>query len=144
MGSKTWKWYAVKLIYESIVFGEPNQEKLDENYEDKLKCYEETIILIKAQSFDHAYKLAEEKAKKKEGTYENIYDQTVKCRFVEAIDCFWLFDDELKNGDELYSRFINVPIETDTEEFLDKYYPETIPPKDEKINYNFKYLYKNL
>jgi len=144
--SKKWKWYAVKLIYESIVSGEPNKSKIDKNYEGKLKCYEESIMLVKARSFDHAFKIAEERAKKAEDTYENPYDQIVNCRFVEAIHCYWLFDDVLKTGVELYSRFINVPVETKTEEFLDKYYPETVTKEDDEkgINYNFKYLYKNI
>lgn len=144
MDIKKWKWYAVKLIYETIVSGEPNKLKIDANYEDKLKCYEESIMLVKAQSFNHAYKIAEDKAKKNEDTYENLYDQTVNHRFVEAIDCYWLFDDELKTGDELYSRVIHVPLETNTEEFLDKYYPETISKDKEEIDYNFKYRYKNI
>jgi len=144
MSKKKWNWYAVKLIYESTVSGEPNQSKIDKNYEDKLKCYEESIMLVKAQSFDHAFKIAEERAIKDEDTHENPYDQTVNHRFVEAINCYWLFDDVLKTGVELYSRFINVPIETDTEEFLDTYYPETITTEEEGVNYNFKYLYKNI
>lgn len=144
MSSKKWKWYAVKLLYETVVSGEPNPSKLDNNYEDKLKCFEESIMLVKARSFEHAYKIAEVKAKDNEDNYENPYDQTVSHRFVESLDCYWLFDDDLKTGDELYSRFIHVPVETDTEEFIKAYYPEAIPRDEDGPNYNFKYLYKHI
>ena len=146
MSKQKWKWYAVKLIFESIVSGEPNPSKIDINYEDKLKLYEESIMLVKAQSFDHAFKIAEDRAKKDEDTYENPYDQTVNRNFVEAIHCYWLFDDPIKTGVELYSRLMSVPLETDTEDFLDQYYPETITKEEDEegINYNFKYLYKNI
>ena len=63
----TLEWYSVKLIYEFIITGEPDPAKIDEDYNTD-KQYEESIMLVKANSFDHAYSIAEVKAK------ENEYD----------------------------------------------------------------------
>lgn len=118
------EWYAVKLIYEFITTSDPNPEKIDEDYSTD-KSYEESIMLVKAQSFDHAYSIAEIKAKENEYDFVNLYDEKVHYRFVDAIDCFHLFDDELETGTELYSRFLDVPKETTRDQFIDLYYPET-------------------
>jgi hypothetical protein len=119
------EWYAVKLIYEFIITGEPNPEKIDEEYHTD-KMYEESIMLVKAQSFNHAYSIAEMKAKESEYDYISPYDEKVYYKFAEAIDCFHLFDEELETGTELYSRFLNVSKDISRDEFIDQFYPETI------------------
>jgi hypothetical protein len=43
-----------KLLYECIIKGNPNPETIDKNYTNSRKTYEESIVLVKAQSFDHA------------------------------------------------------------------------------------------
>ncbi|MCL9638399.1 DUF4288 domain-containing protein [Bacillus zanthoxyli] len=52
------EWYGVKVLYKNLVIGEPNVERLDENYEDH-QIFEESILLIKARSFEQAYEIAE-------------------------------------------------------------------------------------
>lgn len=125
----TLEWYSVKLIYEFIITGEPDPAKIDEDYNTD-KQYEESIMLVKANSFDHAYSIAEVKAKEKEYEYINLYGEKVNYIFAEAIDCFHLFDEELETGTELYSRFLDVPKNLTRDEFLDQYYPETINEDD--------------
>ena len=133
-----WEWYAVKCLFEAAIEGQPSPETIDKNYTDRIKTFEERIILVKAQSFGQAYKIAEGKAQKEEHEYINPYDQLVKWRFVEALDVFYLFDDEIKSGSELYSRHFHVPIEVTSEEVIKNYYPEVFANGDEIPNNNFR------
>jgi hypothetical protein len=121
----TLEWYAVKLIYEHIISGDPNPEKIDEDYNTDV-IYEESIMLVKAESFNHAYTIAENKAKENELEFINPYDEKVSYQYAEAIDCFHLFDEELTTGTELYSRFISVSKDLTRNEFIDQFYPETL------------------
>lgn len=134
----SWKWYAVKLLFESTISGEANKEKIDENFSNEYKMFEEQIVIIRAQSFDHAYKKAEVVATKGEMIYNNPYDQTVCCKFIDSLDCFCLFDNQIKSETEVYSRLIKVPVWTKTKEFVTRFFPET-SPSDGEITpfYNF-------
>lgn len=71
--SKEWEWYAVKVLYECNISGNPSPETIDENYSNTHKTFEESIILIKAPSFEQAYVIAEMEAKKAEIDYLNPY-----------------------------------------------------------------------
>ncbi len=134
--SNDWEWYAVKVLYESVVSGNPSPEKVDEDYYEEFDMYEESIMLIKAKSFDHAFSIAESIAIKSEHSYKNMYDEDVKKRFIEIIDCYNLIDDNIKSGTEIYSRFLNVPTGIPTKKIISHYYPETI--EDEIVDQNFK------
>lgn len=132
----SWEWYGVKLLYECIISGKPTPDKIDENNSSDHKTYEESIIIIKAQSFDHAYTLTERKAKEAEIDYYNPYDEKVEWRFVKALDAFNLFE-ELKQGTEVYSRFVEVPNSVSISEFISNFYPEIVVPEDNEPDYNF-------
>ena len=133
-----WEWYAVKLLFESTISGEPNKDKIDEHYDNKFKLYEEQIIVVRAQSFDHAYKKAEVEAKKNEMEYNNPYDQLVQCKFVDSLNCQRLFDKEIKSGTEIYSRLFKVPIEEKTNKVIETYVPEIQACEDKTTPfYNF-------
>ncbi|BFJ01306.1 MAG: hypothetical protein PME_37410 [Priestia megaterium] len=56
------QWYGVKVLYKYLIVDKPNIEKIDENYEEH-QIFEESILLIKAQSFDQAYEIAEKNVK---------------------------------------------------------------------------------
>lgn len=131
-----WEWYGVKLIFECIISGNPAPETVDKNFSDNHKTFEESIIIVRAQSFDHAYKLAEKKAKEMELDYFNPYNQKVKWLFLEAIHCFNMFDPPI-HGTEVYSRHVRIPKSVTTEQFLDNFYPETIPVKDDEPDFDF-------
>ncbi|NMD71181.1 DUF4288 domain-containing protein [Bacillus sp. DNRA2] len=122
----SWEWYAVKLLYESIISGNPNPETIDKNYTNTYKTFEESIMLVKAQSFEHAYSIAEKKAKDEEINYLNLYEELVEKKFVDALDCFILIDEKLQSGTELYSRFLHVPKDIPREKVISHYYPETV------------------
>lgn len=63
--SKDWEWYAVKVLYECIISGDPAPGTVDENYSNTHKTFEESILLIKAPSVEQAYKIAEREAESK-------------------------------------------------------------------------------
>lgn len=132
--TNAWQWFSVKLIFEYRINGEPEPDTIDQNYTNTHKTYEESIILIKAQSFDHAYKIAEIKAIDMEMCYTNPYGETVECTFSQAIDCYKIGDEKLCTGVELYSRSLRTPKNVDTEDFLGTYYPDTLA---NKIDYNY-------
>jgi len=129
----------VKLLIEANVIGEPNKDKIDEFYNDQFKIFKEVILLVRAQSFDHAYKIAEEKAEHENMDYYNPYDQLVQRSVIEYLDCFWLFDDDLESGTELYSRRITMPKDTDLKQFIDKFYPEVL--SDDEKEHELKFVY---
>lgn len=131
----SWEWYAVKLLYESIISGNPNPETIDENYTNTYKTFEESIMLVKAQSFEHAYSIAKKKAKDEEMNYLNPYEELVEKKFVDALDCFILIDEKLQSGTELYSRFLHVPKDIPREKVISHYYPETV--KEYVVDQNF-------
>ena len=131
----TWKWYSIKLIFENIISGEPEPDTIDENYTNRYKTYEESITLVKAQSFDHAYKIAENRAKKYENEYTNPYGELVKHKFLESIHCFLILDESLTTETELYWRNLRVDKDMEKDDFLDSYYPETVDD-DSGIFYN--------
>lgn len=125
----SWSWYGVKIIKQIVVIGEPNAEMVEsakehglDYVEDGKQDFEESIMLVKAQSFDHAYKIAEEKTGIGSEKYPNIYGQEVEWKFVEAVDCFHLFDDKLKTGTEVYSCFHSTDKDTSAEEFVSKWF----------------------
>jgi len=63
----------------------------------------------------------------------------VALKFVEAIHCFSIMD-ELCTGVEIYSRFLRVPKSVDKEDFLDKYYPDSI---EDKSGIDYRYILRN-
>lgn len=132
---KGWDWYAVKVLYECVISGDPAPETIDKNYSNTDRAFEESILLIMALSFEQAYALAEKEAKKQEINYLNPYDEEVSWRFVESIDCFHLFDKKLQGGTELYSRLFHVSKGIPKEQVISHYYPETVV--EELVDKNF-------
>ncbi|MQR85523.1 DUF4288 domain-containing protein [Bacillus megaterium] len=131
------QWYGVKVLYKYLIVDKPNIEKIDENYEEH-QIFEESILLIKAPSFDQAYEIAEKKAKEYEDSYINVYDQTVNFQLIESLDAFLLCEeDELPSGTEVYSRFLHIPKEASLANVLSRHYPEVMENETEQIQKNF-------
>ncbi|PEL07600.1 DUF4288 domain-containing protein [Bacillus sp. AFS017336] len=127
--TQEWEWFAVKVLYECKISGNPTPEKI--NYEiDDLNTFEETILLIKAPTVEQAYLIGEKEALKNETEYLNQFGETVEWKFIEILDCFELFDKKLQTGTELYSRFIRVPKDLSKEELIFQYYPEVVKEKN--------------
>lgn len=126
----SWEWYGVKLLFACVRSGKPNPETMDEDYSEH-KTYEESIILIKAQSYNQAYKLAERKARQSEASYYNHYGEYLEWLFIGVIDAFVLFDDVLRHGTEVYSRFIRTSKDMTTNQVILHYYPEALSKEDQ-------------
>lgn len=84
--------YGVKLIYTYAV-GKQNK-----------RFYEESVLLIQADSFDEASEKAEAYGRNCCDEWVNPYNETVKTLGFEVLDCFLAFDEE-KGIQEVYSSF---------------------------------------
>ena len=81
--------------------------------------YEESIVLLKAESFDEAYEKAEIHAKDAcEYEYVNLYGDAVKTELVDIADCFQAFDED-GGVQEVYSRTLKNRTPLNEEEFID-------------------------
>ncbi|MEN6463031.1 MAG: DUF4288 domain-containing protein [Syntrophomonas sp.] len=134
---KRWQWYGVKLLYESVISGKPTPEAIDKYYSNAIKTFEESIVLVYALSFDHAYKIAENQAKDNQISYHNYYNELVEWNLVQAIDCFVLIDDVIKTGTEVYSRFISVPKEISNETVISRFFPESEDLVEDNLDYKW-------
>ncbi|PEC19706.1 DUF4288 domain-containing protein [Bacillus cereus] len=117
--------YAVKLLFESVHSGEPNPSKIDEHYEENHDTlFEESIILVKANSLEEAHKLGEKLAIQSELTYENVYEEQVTWKFRKVLHVFELDDTPFETGKELYARFLHVKKNETVDTVVKKYYRE--------------------
>lgn len=118
MKESNWNWYSVKIIKKLNIKVKPKKEFLDEYYDDKVQNFEESIVIVKAQSFEHAYKTAEKKVLNDSMSYYNIYGQEVSWDFIEAVDCF-LIDNEIRTGTEIYSCFYKTSKSISDDDFIE-------------------------
>ena len=97
--------YSVKLIIRSVV-------------ETGEIFLEESILMIKADSFDDAYERAERYVEDNGicDAYRNVKGQLVTLEVVSYADCFLVFDDD-EEVTEVYSS-IKIPNETMTEKLI--------------------------
>jgi len=121
MGKSAWQYYGVKLVYQMIITGKPIPVRMDTSFSDTHTFFEESILLVHAQSFEHAYAIAARKARGKEETHRNPYGQTVECKLIDAIDCY-LIDNEISNGIECYSSITSIEKGITPNEFLMRAY----------------------
>jgi hypothetical protein len=103
-------WYSVKSLYRMDVKAAPDGTP-------RLSSYEERVILMRAASFDEALSKAQIEARKyADMRWLNARGEAVETHFLEVLDAFMLFDDELAEGCEVYSKMLFVaPTSTDDE-----------------------------
>ena len=119
-----WNFYGVKIIKQIIVEGEPDPNLIDEFYDDdNEQSFEESIMLVRTQSYEHAYKIAEKKTMEHEIPYENKYGQKVLWKFIKAVDCYLILD-ELVSGAEVYSCFHITHNNETANDFIEKWFSE--------------------
>ena len=117
--------YAVKLLFESVNSGEPNPSKIDEHYEENHDTlFEESIILVKANSLEEAHELGEKIALQSEDTYDNMYGEQVTWTFRKVLHVFELDDTPFETGKELYARFLHVKKTESVDTVVKHHYPE--------------------
>ena len=126
LGSKSkWDYYGVKIIKQIIVEGEPDLNLIDEYYNDAgTQTFEESVMLVHAQSYSHAYKIAQRKATKSDVSYPNAYGQQVAWKFINTVDCFLILD-KLVSGAEVYSCLHTADINETAVEFIGKWFSST-------------------
>ena len=89
-----WDYYGVKIIKQLIVEGEPDPAIIDEYYDDDGKhLFEGSVVLIHAQPFEHALKIAEKKAIKDEKSGSNGYGQIATWKLIKVVDCSLIIDE---------------------------------------------------
>ncbi len=110
------KWYSVKLLYRFIVTGEADD--VDKFFCDDKEIFEETVMIVKADSFENAYAEAEKRAKEHSDIFTNKYHQNVEYKFVESLDCYCI-GDEIESGAEIYSNIKDAPKGTSTDNYID-------------------------
>ncbi|WP_409175480.1 DUF4288 domain-containing protein [Brevibacillus fortis] len=119
------RWYAVKVLFESVHSGDPLPDKSDVADTDyNLKLFEERIILVKALNEGQANEKAEVYSKNSEDEYMNTYGVSIMVQFVRILHTFELNDDELTDGTEIYARFIHTSKENTAMDIIKHYYPE--------------------
>ena len=99
--------YGVKVIYKYTV-----------GNGDNTVFFEEQILMVKADSFDEAYELAEKYADKCCDEHINPYGQSVKSEIYKMADCFLAFDEE-DNVTEVYSMVTKNKTNLSKDEFAD-------------------------
>jgi Domain of unknown function (DUF4288) len=119
---RKFKWFAVAILYESVHEGQPTF--VDENYDTSTKTYEESHLLIKANTSEEAICLGEKLGYENEHSYENKYGENVHQKFIKVLECFELIDENLKTGTEVYSRHILVAKENSTQDVLKRFFQE--------------------
>ena len=128
------------MLYANSVVGEPNSKLEDDNYIEGYIAYEESIVVIQADSFDTAYQKAEQVAKEHEDDYQNIYGQTIQVRYYDAVDCHLIDETQellLRDGVEVYSRLIDSNLTEDPKTFVERLYPISDKPKFMLLNQEF-------
>ena len=103
-------WYSVKSLYRMDV-------KATADGTPRLSSYEERVILVRADGFDEALSKAQTEARKyADMRWLNARGEAVETHFLEVLDAFMLFDEELAEGCEVYSKMLFVaPTSTDDE-----------------------------
>lgn len=140
MQNQTLDWYGVKLLYVNKVVGEPDPKLVDCNYIEGYIAYEESILVVQANSFDTAYQKAQAVAKENEEDYQNIYGQTVQVKYYDAVDCYLIGETQelsLQDGVEVYSRLIDSNAAEEPKALLERLYPISDKPKFLLLNREF-------
>jgi len=96
-------WYGVRTLFRLVAIGKP--KAIDGHFDPMSTLVEDRVVLFRADSFDSAIKQAEVEALDycKRTRFVNIYGQSVRLKFLHAMDAYSLPDDELSAGCEVYS-----------------------------------------
>jgi hypothetical protein len=90
-------WFGVRLVVECQV-GRDVPAK---------RTYEDRLIVVRAASDAEACRRAERLTRAAVERYRNVVGESVTWRFKEVIDSYPILDDELADGTEIYSAFMN-------------------------------------
>jgi len=90
-------WYGVRVAVEIRVADDPPGKR----------TYEDRVIVVRASSEAVARRKAERLTRADEETYRNFKGDIVKWRFRDVVDNWLILDDNISDGTEVYSAFMN-------------------------------------
>ena len=110
------KFYSARLLLISLV---------EDGKQTKQNLYDESIVVFRASSWDHAFERALELGRQQETTYENVYGHTVRWKLVEIInlDLIGKKVDGAEVASKLDYKRVKEPISSDAE-----FHPENSEP----------------
>ncbi|KXX66923.1 DUF4288 domain-containing protein [Flammeovirga sp. SJP92] len=117
------KWFGVKILFKYQVSGKVKTELIDDDWVENYRAFEESVILIRATSFDEAYQIAEEKTNGNTDSWMNKYGQVIEKIFHDSIDCFLIGDEEFEDGLEVYSNIFEINNNLSDDQLIGEYYP---------------------
>jgi len=89
-------WYAVSRLFESCHPDHPSEPSI----------WEESIVLVDAESYDEARQEAERRGKSDEHEYISATGEPVQWRFRAIERVFAIDESALESGTEVFSRFL--------------------------------------
>ncbi len=111
-------WFSVKVLFESV---HSDAESMD----DREKLFEESIIVLQANSADQAQERAKQHADQMQHGYRVLSGDWVEWQFVRVLDVFELIEDRVTDGVEVYARFIVAQPEDSADDVVERYFPES-------------------
>jgi hypothetical protein len=87
-------WYTARVLFRCDVAGKPHP-------------YEESYLLVRANSERAAFRAAKRAAGATEGSYDNVYGRQVRYRLVSILDVQEVLESDLSEGVEVYSRRVS-------------------------------------
>ncbi len=112
-------WYCVKVLYCARVSQPPMEGKLDNHWHDD-DFYEESVMLVQAETPQRAAEWVTDTCKKNDNRYVNRYGQVVDYQFYDWLEVDEIKSATLRNGTVAMSATYRMPKGTDVEELIDR------------------------
>jgi len=90
-------WFGVRLVVECQVGADPPGRR----------TYEDRVVVVRASSEALARRKAERLTRRGGESYRNFKGEKVVWRFKDVVDSYLILDDDLADGTEVYSAFMN-------------------------------------
>src|ERR1700737_4167134 len=90
-------WFGVRVVVEIQVGDDPPGRR----------SYEDRVIVVRASSDALARRRAETLTRADRESYRNFKGEKVVWRFKDVVDTYMILDDEIADGTEVYSAFMN-------------------------------------
>jgi len=90
-------WYGVRVVVECQVGSDPPGKR----------TYEDRVIVVRARSEALARRKADRLTRRGNESYRNFKGEKVMWRFKDVVDSYMLLDDDISDGTEVYSAFMN-------------------------------------
>jgi hypothetical protein len=90
-------WYSVRVLLRFTVKGRPKR---------RVEQYEDRIMLVRSRSHESAQRKARAMVRRSERPYKNVRGEMVIWRLQTVYESVELFDARLRDGTEVYWRFI--------------------------------------